>query len=557
MSARRKTSFGEEPLNIEIQPQRIIGSALTQDYLRGAGTARTFYSGSHRELASYRAKLSEVQRRFGRAEREAAAAALRPTSERARARLARFVEEGGAMVTTGQQAGFLTGPLYTVHKALSAVRLADALERRLGVAVLPVFWVASEDHDWEEANHAFLSRPGSAPTRFTLPGAVSPAVPMSDRILDDEVRCILDDVAEDIGREGHADTVLNWIRAAYRPGNTVGGAFGELLGTMLAGFDLCMADAADPALKRASAGVMKLALEDAADLERLLEERCRVLEKAGYHAQVGVVEGATNVFYHAPEGRERLFRTRSGYEAAAVGVRFTAEGVNEAVDRDPGKFSPNVLLRPIVESAVFPTLAYVGGPGEIAYFAQITALFPTFGIRPPVVAPRGSALLIDPVVRRLMGALRVDTSDLARPRHQLQTELARREVPAPVTEALDRVREAVAGGYEDAIESAIGIDPSLRGALGRLRNEILHRVAESEQRVVRGVKRRDGATMAQLDRVLDSLRPDGKPQDRVLNVIPFLARYGPNLLTRIADLLEPELEVEGAGSPANPVEIGA
>jgi hypothetical protein len=119
------------------------------------------------------------------------------------------------------------------------------------------------------------------------------------------------------------------------------------------------------------------------------------------------------------------------------------------------------------------------------------------------------------------------------------------------------VREAVAGGYEDAIESAIGIDPSLRGALGRLRNEILHRVAESEQRVVRGVKRRDGATMAQLDRVLDSLRPDGKPQDRVLNVIPFLARYGPDLLTRIADLLEPELEVEGAGSPANPVEIGA
>src|SRR5690606_35194684 len=100
------------------------------------------------------------------------------------------------------------------------------------------------------------------------------------------------------------------------------------------------------------------------------------------------------------------------YEAAEVGVRFTAERVNEAVDQDPGKFSPNVLLRPIVESAVFPTLAYVGGPGEIAYFAQITALFPTFGIRPPVVAPRGSALLIDPVVRRLMGPLRVDTSDL-------------------------------------------------------------------------------------------------------------------------------------------------
>jgi uncharacterized protein YllA (UPF0747 family) len=227
------------------------------------------------------------------------------------------------------------------------------------------------------------------------------------------------------------------------------------------------------------------------------------------------------------------------------------------VRSDPGRFSPNVLLRPIVESAVFPTLAYVGGPGEIAYFAQITALFPAFGIQPPVVAPRGSVLLVDPVVQRLMARVGIGTREISRPRNQLATELARREVPPAVSEALERVREAVAAGYESAIEGAKELDPSTGGALGRLRNVVLHRVAESERKVVQGVMRREGATLAQLDRVLASLRPEGKPQDRVLNVVPFYARYGPDLLQGIADALDPGLDEEPAGSPSAPVGLGA
>jgi bacillithiol biosynthesis cysteine-adding enzyme BshC len=499
----------------------------------------------------------EVQRRFGREQREAAAAALRPTSERARARLARFVEEGGAMVTTGQQAGLLTGPLYTIHKALSAVRLAGALEQRLRLPVLPVFWIASEDHDWEEANHAYLARPGSEVVRLALPGSAASALPMSERTLGEGVRAILDEVAHLIHREGFADGVMSWIRDAYRPEQTVGGAFGELLASLLGGFDLCLADAADPALKRASAGVLAHALGESEALEARLRGRTRELEAAGYHGQVAVVEGATNVFYHGEAGRERLYRSAAGYEARGAGVELAAEGIWDRVQGEPGRFSPNVLLRPIVESAVFPTLAYVGGPGEIAYFAQITALFPLFGIQPPVVAPRGSVLLVDPVVQRLMARVGVGVGELSRPRSQLETDLARREVPAAVSEALDRLREVVAAGYATAIDGAKELDPSIGGALGRLRNEVLHRVAESERKVVQGVKRRESATLAQLDRILASLRPEGKPQDRVLNVVPFYARYGPGLLDGIAEALDPGLDEEPAGSPTAPVGLGA
>lgn len=461
------------------------------------------------------------------------------------------------MVTTGQQAGLLTGPLYTIHKALSAVRLAGALEERLRIPVLPVFWIASEDHDWEEANHAFLARPGSDLVRLALPGSSASALPMSERTLGDGVIPILDEVAHLVQREGFADEVLSWIRDAYRPERTVGGAFGELLGRMLGGFDLCLADAADPALKRASAGVLAHALGESEALEARLRGRTRELEAAGYHGQVAVVEGATNVFFHGEAGRERLYRSGAGYEARGAGVELAAEGIWERVRSDPGRFSPNVLMRPVVESAVFPTLAYVGGPGEIAYFAQITALFPLFGIQPPVVAPRGSVLLVDPVVQRLMERVGVGVKELSRPRNEVATELARREVPPSVSAALERLRSAVAAGYEGAIEGVKELDPSTGGALGRLRNEVLHRVAESERKVLQGVKRREGATLAQLDRILVSLRPEGKPQDRVLNVVPFYARYGPALLDGIAEALDPGLDEEPVGSPSPPLGLGA
>ena len=461
------------------------------------------------------------------------------------------------MVTTGQQAGFLTGPLYTIHKALSTIRLAATLEERLGVLVLPVFWVASEDHDWEEANHAYLGSRRSGPVRITLSGAASPAVPMSERALGEEVIKNIDDVADVVGKGAHADTILKWIRDAYRPEQTVGGAFGELLGKMLSGFDLCIADAADPALKRASVGVLTLGLEKAGELEERQRARSVALEEAGYHGQVALVERATNVFYHGASGRERLYRKDGGgYEARGAEVEFGREGIGEVIAADPGRFSPNVLLRPIVESAVFPTLAYVGGPGEIAYFAQVTALFPAFDIEAPVVVPRGSVLLVDPVVRRLMRRLGVEAEELAVPRQRLETELARRELPPSVTDALARMRAAVAEGYQGAIDGAEPIDPTLQGTLGRLRNEVLHRLAESERKVIQGVKRRDFAKTAQLDRILSSLRPLGKPQDRVLNVVPFLARYGPSLLGRIAEALVPDLEEEGVASPATTQNAG-
>jgi bacillithiol synthase len=529
-----------------LRPRSIGGAPLVRDYLRDAPTAGSFYSGSPYSLDSFQAKLEEVGRRFGPDERRRAASALRPTSSAAADRLQRFVAEGGAVVTTGQQAGFLTGPLYTLYKAVSTVRLAAHLEQRFGTVVLPVFWVASDDHDWAEVNHAVVLDRRGRLHRFALADGSTAALPMSERPLPAGVETVCDEVEEVVVGKGNGDQLIRRILDAYRvPGRTVAEAFNEAIGGLLGGFDLLLADAADPAIKRISMPVLAEALKEARAHERMLRVRSEALEASGYRSQVPVLARGTNVFHHGERGRERLYRATGGFVGREGGGVRSDEQVLDLLGEDPSRFSPNVLLRPVVESAVFPTLAYVGGPGEIAYFGQVGALFDAYGIRPPVVVPRFSGTAVEPAVERLMEDLGLEGSELAGGREALRDRLARRELPAGVTVALEQIRGELVHGYELLMEQAGAMDPTLTGALGAIRNRSLADSRRSERKIVRAIKRRESIVFGQLDRVLDSLRPEGKPQDRVLNVLPYLARFGEHFLGEIDGIIAAEWRLPG------------
>lgn len=497
-----------------------------------------FYAGAPFDLEGYRRKAEEVQRRFGREERERAARALRPVSDRARVRLSRFVEEGGIAVTTGQQAGLLTGPLFTIYKALTLVRLAEKLEAALGTLVIPIFWVASEDHDWEEVNHTHLALPRDGVRRIQLPDDPAHPFPMGDVRLGSGIRTVLDEVSDLLSEGPCNGGLLKLIREAYRPEATVSESFTELLAELLAPFDLCITDAADPAVKEGSAGVLATAFRASVEHERILRERTERLEAAGYHAQVAVLERGSNVFYHGEQGRSRIYHDGTNFQTAAGEALGPEADLLAQVQRDPARFSPNVLLRPVVESSVFPTVAYVAGPGETSYFAQITALFPAFGIEPPMVYPRASLLLLETPMRRLLEKLELEPGQLARPRHELVALLARDSFPESMQQTLERLGQEVTEGYRELIDEAISIDPTLEGALARLRNEALSRISDSERKITQHIKRKEGVRIGQLDRLLDNLYPEGKPQERVLNVIPFLGRHGSSLLQEIHRAIE-------------------
>lgn len=529
-------------LRIQVQPLR--GSALVEDYLRGAETAARFFEGRPFDLASYRRKLEETRARFDRPARERAAAALRPTSPGAAERLRRFVEEGGAMVTTGQQAGLFTGPLYTVHKILSAIRLAAALEAELGCVVLPVFWVASEDHDWAEANHTFSVDGAGELRRFAVGATDARPVPMSEMRLGGDIENISNEFMQILVDQGDGAACLAWIRSAYRAGATVAEAFGATVERLFADFDLLVVDAADPALKAASLPVLLGEIERAAEYETVVAKRTEALSEAGYTTQVVVVEGATNLFFHGPAGRERLVREGGGFAAPGARRHFTAREAADALRANPVSFSPNVLLRPVVESAVFPTLAYVAGPGEAAYFAQIGPLFRAFEIVPPVVFPRFSARLVPSEVDAALAEAGMTPDELRPPLHEVLQGLARRRLPGKVVRGVASLREAIVADYARLMDAARPIDANLDGALGASRNRALLEADRAERKILAHQKLRDAELTRAVATARAHLFPDGVAQERVLNVFPYLARYGPALLPDLAERMTIRWEAE-------------
>lgn len=510
------------------------GSALVRDYLSGNPEAARFYSGSPHSFASYQTKLREVELRFDRAARERVARVLSPTSPTASARLGRFVEEGGFVVTTGQQTGLFTGPAYTLYKAITAAKLARDLEDALGKTALPVYWCASEDHDWAEVNHTYLFGYDRTVHRVSLPPLGSPSIPMSRMPLGGEVDSALALLRQVLGGQGVGYHYLDRVEAAYGPHATVGGAFHALLAQLLAPFNFCMVDAADPTLKQASLPILLVEAETSARHERVLDERTADLVAAGYHAQVTLMPGATNLFWSGFGPRERLDRRGEGFVTHLTGRRLSLGELLARAATEPSSLSPNVLLRPVVETAVLPTLAYVGGPGEIAYFAQLAPLFGAHGFSPPVVVPRDSALLLPDWAEESLGRLDLQPSDFSRTPDQLASTVARRGLPAGVEEALAQLRNHMAERFAALADAGVEIDPTLRAAVHAERDRTLHRAAILERRMVAGVKRHDALTMRRISQLSALIRPAGFPQDRALNLLSFLVPEGPQLLDLIS-----------------------
>ncbi|HEV2131836.1 MAG TPA: bacillithiol biosynthesis cysteine-adding enzyme BshC, partial [Longimicrobiaceae bacterium] len=320
----------------------------------------------------------------------------------------------------------------------------------------------------------------------------------------------------------------------YQPDATVARAFRTTIEALFAPFDLLVTDAADPALKERSVPVLTRAIADGAAHEQLFAAQAEALRQAGYHVQVSPIPGAANLFLHAASGRERLHHLRGRWITRDSGAAFDTEELLRQIREDPQRFSPNVALRPVVESSVFPVLAYVAGPGEISYFAQLHGLFAACGMRMPLVYPRMSATLVPDHIRGVLEKLGLTTAEVARPRHELLTRLAWERIPDTVRAELAELRAAVVDGYRRLIEASAVVDPTLAGPIGANRNRALRDLAASEQKILRQVKRSEVLLNRQLDQVSAYLHPAGEPQDRVLNVFPFLADEGPDLLQKLA-----------------------
>ena len=446
----------------------------------------------------------------------------------------RLRDPASVAVVTGQQLGLFAGPLYTVYKALTAVRLAERLAEETGRPAVPVFWLADEDHDFAEVRGAVFT--SGRDVRFAtyddgrpLDG---PRPPVGHIVLD--AAALADTVAQlerALPDGPFRAEALHLARDAYRPGRTMRDAFALLLRSLVPGIVLMSAD--DARLKRLAAPVLQREAADWRDTARAISEQTERLIAAGFHAQIE--PSPLGLFWTDAAGIRRPVDPR---EAGGVTLRGTDERWTDAewqarVARSPERVSPNVAIRPLVQDTLLPTAAYVAGPGEAAYYAQLAPVYARFGVPMPAIVPRLSLTLVETGVRKVLDRYGLTLADLRGPIGALWTRLALAasdaDVPGTFADARDRAEHLA----DDLERLAAEVDGSLDGAAAAARQALRHALGRLETKTIRVEKRHHADVLARLERARAALWPAGALQERALSPLQPVALHGADVFQRV------------------------
>ncbi len=450
----------------------------------------------------------------------------------ARHNLDRLVAGRALCVTTGQQPGLFTGPLFTVYKALSAVALAHRLQRELGRPVVPIFWVAGDDHDLAEANHITVATLDNEirPIVLRLPDPAAQLTPLYKERLGPELSAARNALLQTTPESEFRPDVMAWLDRHYRPDATFADAFAGAVADLLGRHGLVVFRSTHVAAKRVMRPLFIETLQRAGALHRALQARAGELERDGRPVPVHVGDAAIPMMIEASQGRDRLVWEGNAFHARRSHERWTLAELEREVGESPQRFSPNVLLRPVVEAAIFPTLAYVAGPGELAYLPQCKPLYQELGVTPQLPIPRWSGRIVESRITKVLKKYSLTPQDLSGPEGHVESALAREDMPGEAAEALSALRSTIQQEYERIERVAGTLDPTLRKSVRSARNTSLGEAAHVEKRIVSHLKSHNKILIQQIGKARHSLFPLGRPQERVFNIVPYLIRYGTALV---------------------------
>jgi uncharacterized protein YllA (UPF0747 family) len=487
-------------------------SALFLDYVTDWSRTRNFYPQNY-SLESIIA-FARQRPALAPAHREQLCASLVAQQKHwgADAANVRKFADGAVAVIAGQQPGLFTGPHYTILKALTTIKLAKALEQS-GIPAVPVFWLAAEDHDYEEIEWAAVLDRESAVQRFRVDLSNPEGSPSGWLSLGDDVSVATASCLSSLPESEFLPQVREIVASSYKPGLSPVDAFGRLMAKLFQGTPLVLVNPLDNDLRRLGTPTLDHAVRQNAEVRSAVLARSRALSDAGYHEQVKVDHNFTGIFAYRGRSRQALRP--------------------EEINTD-APLSANVLLRPAFQDSIFPTAAFVGGPAEVAYFAQAVAVYESLRRPVPPVVPRISATVLEPRVLRALKKYDMEFLDAFRGR-----EFMKRKAVSNVegVELFDVVRDRLTADLESLRPALNAVDPTLAGALDTSRQKVLHQVETLRTKFVNAEARRDETLERHLEAISNSLFPEKKLQERVINITSFLARYGLGFVQRLEEAL--------------------
>lgn len=437
---------------------------------------------------------------------------------------------GAIAIVTGQQVGLFSGPAYTLYKAVSAISCAEQLTGR-GTDAVPIFWLATEDHDLAEVSHSVWNT-RSGLTEYDLSAGEGDAGRRVGEVRLGQPVDALVAAASQTLEGGFADDITRALRETYAAGETYGSAFGKLLARLLVGRGIIFIDQLDARLHRLMAPVFRRALDQEEPLRNSLLDQAKELEHRGFHAQVKVTREATLLFYNV-EGRREPVRSHNGKFSAGKAL-FSREELASLIEKTPEDFSPNALLRPVIQDTLLPTAAYIGGPAEVAYMAQARVAYKQILGRMPAILPRAGFTIVQPAVANLLEKYGLEMRDFFQGRQHLRKTMEAKSLPSDLARSFDDGEQSLRsllGAYEEPLKK---LDPSLLGMLQSAESKMLYQFAKLRGKAAEAENFRTGVLERHERILLDSLYPHRGLQERSLCVLPFLAEYGLAFLDDLA-----------------------
>ena len=515
---------------------------LAGEYAFNFKQVEALYAGDPTDPEAWRETVARVQRHQRRGA-EISAVLQAQQAERgapagARQAAAKLSDRTAVAIVTGQQAGVFGGPLFTLLKAITALQLARRVEQDLQVPATAVFWVDAEDHDWAEVRSCTVLDAEFQPRTVSLPDLEGAGeLPIAQLTLEPPVEQTIDDLAAILQPTEFTADIIASVRHAWRPGVGMARAFATWLEQLLGEFGLVVFESADARAKPFVSDVFARELAAPGRTASLAAEAGKLLAERGHTPQV--VPQSDSVSLFSLDGGRRPIR-RQGDQLIVGDQTYEPDALSEDARNRPHDFSPNVLLRPIVQDTLFPTICYVAGPSELAYLGQLRSVYEQFGVPMPLMYPRATATLLDSAASRFLNKYAVRFEDLRTPDESTLNRLLAAQLPANVEESLSDAGVAIQEAMTRVVNALPALDPTLQGAAKTTLGRMEHDLRSLHNKVIHAAKKRHDVLRRQFTRAQAQAFPHGHPQERTLGCVYFLNKYGPG----IAELLLNELPLE-------------
>ena len=504
---------------------------LFSDFLYDFGKVERFYAGDFRKDKNYLRVLKSIKER--KYQREKLSSILKEQSRRFDSpeevyKKIEFLKEPDSLVIfTGQQTCLLGGPLFIIYKALTTIKLAQELSFRFSRSFIPLFWLDSEDHDFEEVRSTSIIDKENQLEEIRYSPAKTPSgEPMYKVVLEEEINSCVEKLASSLHPTEFKDEVVQALENCYSKGESISASFAKWITRLLGKYGLVIVDPGDKELKKLAVDFFLKEIENPSKSMKLAKETGKTLESSGYHQQVVKSEEMVNLFLEVEEKRSTLKWSGEAIQIDGVDRKLNKNELSQIIEEEPERLSPNVLLLPLMRSYLFPTAAYIGGPGEISYYAQLKSVFEFFDVPMPVVYPRASITLIEDKIKQVLQKYSLEFIDLFQDPEILINSVLKKKFPDPLENTLEKKKNEILKILDSLEQELISSEPTLKQNLETTRGKIDFELKRLGEKLFQAYRQKDQTLKEQVYKAKNNLFPANKLQERVLNLSPYLIKYG-------------------------------